>query len=73
MDGRKEKGKEGRKEGFSSFLAEIKVFWKYRAYDTIRKTWNTPYAATENFGCKFLISFDVFTSVIQLSAYVLLI
>ncbi len=40
--------------GFSSFLAEIEVFWKYWAYDIIKKTWIIPHKAA------FLNSFDAF-------------
>ncbi len=35
--------------GFSSFLAKIKAFWKYLAYDAIVKTWIMPHQAAECF------------------------
>ncbi len=39
--------------GVSSSLAEIKVFWKYSAYDSIKKTQIIPHRAIESFGWTF--------------------
>ncbi len=44
--------------GFSSFLADIKVFWKYWALDTTKETWIIPHEAVENSGRTFLGGFD---------------
>ncbi len=40
-------------------LAEIKMFWKYCAYDAIKKTWIMSHKAVISFGLTFLGSFDV--------------
>ncbi len=36
-----------RRVGFSNFLAEINVLWKYCAYNMIQKTWIIPHEAVE--------------------------
>ncbi len=48
--------------GFSSFIAKIKLVWKYWAYDTTRKTWIKPPQAVENSRWAFLDRFDAFMS-----------
>ncbi len=43
-------------------LADIKVFWKYWAHSTMKKTWVKPHEAVESLGWMFLDDFDAFTS-----------
>ncbi len=45
--------------GFGSFLAKIKVFWKYRAHTMIKTTWIIPHKAFEIFGWTFLDGLDL--------------
>ncbi len=43
--------------GFSGFLAKIKVFWKYWAYNMEKKTYILPHEAFEIFEWTFLDGF----------------
>ncbi len=46
--------------GFSSFIAKIRVFWRYWAYEMIKKTWITPHKAFESFARMFLDGLELY-------------